>query len=64
MEAKKTFDAVAFVRKVRDANYEATKHMTPQQRVAWYRERARIAHNEYAELAQRKTDSKEPTLKE
>ena len=63
MEAKKTFDAVAFVRKVRDASYEATKDMTPQERVAWYRERARKAHNEFAELA-KKFVAKEPGRKE
>ncbi len=33
--AKKTFDCVAWTRKVRDEMYEETKHLSPDERLAW-----------------------------
>ena len=37
---KKKFDAVKMVREIRDKLHEETKHMTTQQRVAFYHKQA------------------------
>ncbi len=44
MDRKKTFDAVQMVRQIRDCHYEQTKDMTPEERVAFYREKAQRLH--------------------
>lgn len=36
MKTKKTFDAVAMVRAIRDHHYELTKSMTTEERAAFY----------------------------
>jgi len=38
--------AVEMVRSIRDAHYEVLKDLTPQERVAFYREKARALHDE------------------
>ena len=48
---KKAFDAVEMVRRIRDAHYEQTKDMTPEERLAFYRERGRQAQVELEQLA-------------
>ncbi len=48
---KKAFDAVKMVRRIRDAHYEQTKDMTPEERLAFYRERGRQAQVELEQLA-------------
>ncbi len=53
MEKKKRFDAVAVVRKIRDAHYEQTKAMTAQERLAFYQEKGRKAQAEMEKLAKR-----------
>ena len=51
MEKKKSFDAVAMVRKIRDAHYEQTKDMTEEERLAFYREKGRLAQEELERYA-------------
>ena len=53
MEKKKSFDAVAMVRKIRDAHYEQTKDITEAERLAFYREKGRKAQEELERLASR-----------
>jgi hypothetical protein len=53
MGKKKRFDAVAMVRKIRDAHYEQTKAMTPEERLAFFQEEARKAQAELELLAKR-----------
>lgn len=48
---KKAFDAVEMVRRIRDAHYEQTKDMTPEERLAFYREKGREAQAELEQLA-------------
>ncbi len=43
---KKPFDAVETVRRIRDTHYEALKDATPEQRIQFYREKARRLHEE------------------
>lgn len=43
-QEKKTFDAVRMVREIRDQHYEETKDMTPDERIAFYREKAERLH--------------------
>ncbi len=38
------FHAVEFVRAIRDRNYRELKDKTPQERIAFYREKARQLH--------------------
>jgi hypothetical protein len=51
MEKEKSFDAVAMVRKIRDAHYEQTKDMTEEERLAFHREKGRKAQKELERLA-------------
>lgn len=37
-------DTIAMVRAIRDAHYEQLKNTTPEERIAFYRERARHLH--------------------
>ena len=41
---KKTFDTIAWVRKVRDRNYRLTKNMTVEEKIAFYRKGAETLH--------------------
>ena len=50
MEKRKSFDAVAMVRKIRDAHYQQTKDMTEQERWEFYHERGRVAQEELEKL--------------
>jgi len=43
---KKTFDAVAFTRQVRDAHHEQLKDATAEERIRFYQEKARQLHQE------------------
>jgi O-acetyl-ADP-ribose deacetylase (regulator of RNase III) len=43
---KKTFDAVAFTRQVRDAHHEQLKDATAEERLRFYQEKARRLHEE------------------
>ena len=43
---KKTFDAVAFTRHVRDAHHEQLKDATAEERIRFYQEKARQLHEE------------------
>ena len=40
---KKSLDAVAMVRKIRDTHYEQTKDMTEKERLAFYQEQGKQA---------------------
>lgn len=51
MKKEKRFDAVATVRKIRDAHYAQTKDMTEEERLAFYRESGEKAQRELARLA-------------
>jgi hypothetical protein len=53
-ETKKTVDAVAMTRHIRDRHYEATKNMTPEERQAYYREKGRSIHDQLVQQARRK----------
>ncbi len=46
MEKKKSFDALAMVRKIRDAHYEQFKGKSVEERLAFYREKSRALHAE------------------
>ena len=48
---KKNVDAVAMVRTIRDAHYERTKDMTPEERLSFYQERGQKAQEELERLA-------------
>lgn len=50
-QKKKTFDAVRMVREIRDQHYEETKDMTPDERIAFYREKAKRLHRRLDEEA-------------
>jgi len=50
-QKKKTFDAVRMVREIRDQHYEETKDMTTDERIAFYREKARALHQRLDEEA-------------
>jgi len=41
---QREFHAVAFVRAIRDRHYRELKGKTPQERIAFYREKARQLH--------------------
>ena len=49
---KKNVDAVAMVRTIRDAHYERTKDMTPEERLSFCQERGRKAQEELERLAE------------
>jgi hypothetical protein len=40
------FKAVEMVRSIRDAHYQTLERLTPQERIAFYREKARALHVE------------------
>lgn len=46
---KKTFDAVKMTREIRNAHYEQTKDMTTEERIAFYRKKAKKLHQELNE---------------
>lgn len=46
MKKKKAFDAVAFTRQVRDAHHEQLKDASPEERIRFYRDKARQLHEE------------------
>ena len=50
-QEKKTFDAVKMVREIRDQHYEETKKMSAEERIAFYREKARKLHRHLDEDA-------------
>jgi hypothetical protein len=43
---KKTFDAVAMTRRIRDAHAERLADATPEERIRFYREKAQRLHAE------------------
>ena len=43
---KKPFDAVAFTRQIRDQHHEQLKDASPEQRMQFYRDKARRLHEE------------------
>ena len=55
---KKAFDAVEMVRRIRDAHYEQTKDMTPEERLAFYREKGQKAQEKLERLAQERRAKK------
>ncbi len=55
---KKAFDAVEMVRRIRDAHYEQTKDMTPEERLAFYHEKGREAQAELEQLARERRAKK------
>jgi len=50
-QKKKTFDAVRMVREIRDQHYQKTKDMSTDERIAFYREKARALHQRLDEEA-------------
>lgn len=56
MEKKKSFDAVAMVRQIRDAHYEQLKDKSIEERLAFYREKSRALR---AELEKQRERTKE-----
>jgi hypothetical protein len=46
MSEKKSFDAVAFTRQIRDAHHEQVRDATPEERIHFYMEKARQLHEE------------------
>ena len=55
---KKAFDAVEMVRRIRDAHYEQTKDMTPEERLTFYRERGQKAQEKLERLARERRAKK------
>jgi len=51
MESKKSFDAVAMVRRIRDEHHEQTKSMSPEERLRHIRERGKRAQAEFEKRA-------------
>ena len=47
-------DTIAMVRAIRDRHYELLKNATPEERIAFYRERARQVHANLLTPEQRK----------
>jgi hypothetical protein len=45
---KTQFDAVAMTRRIRDEHYERLKDAPPDERIAFYREKARVLHERIA----------------
>ncbi|NKB71622.1 MAG: hypothetical protein GKR89_31495 [Candidatus Latescibacteria bacterium] len=52
MEKKKRFDAVRMVPQIRDTHYEQTKHMTKEERLAFYQEKGKQAQADLERLAE------------
>lgn len=52
MEKKKRFDAIRMVRQIRDTHYEQTKHMTKDERLAFYQEKGKQAQADLEKLAE------------
>ena len=50
-QEKRTFDAVKMMREIRDQHYEETKKMSAEERIAFYREKARKLHRHLDEDA-------------
>ena len=46
------------VRRIRDAHYEQTKDMTPEERLAFYHEKGREAQAELEQLAKKRRAKK------
>ncbi|HEX8245614.1 MAG TPA: hypothetical protein VF541_19030 [Longimicrobium sp.] len=40
----KTLDAVAMTRRIREAHYEQLRHVTAEEKIRFYREKARRVH--------------------
>jgi hypothetical protein len=53
---KKNFDAIKMVRGIRDAHYEQTKNMTPQERLTFYRDKGQEAQEMLKRLVHSKSD--------
>ncbi len=53
MEKRKRFDAVRMVRQIRDTHYEQTKHLTKEERLAFYQEKGKQAQANLERLAER-----------
>jgi hypothetical protein len=43
---KKPFDTIAFTRQIRDQHHEQLKDATPEERIQFYRDKARQLHEE------------------
>ena len=43
MEKRKRIDAIRMVRQIRDTHYEQTKHMTKEERLAFYQKKGKQA---------------------
>jgi hypothetical protein len=54
METKETnIDAVAMTRRIRDAHHERLKNTTPEERIRFFREKARRVHASVSSLLSR-----------
>ena len=47
---------IEVIRRIRDAQYEATKDLTPEQREQYYREKAEAAFKEAREISKSRID--------
>jgi hypothetical protein len=54
---KKTFDAVAITRRIRDAHAEQLAGATPEERIRFYREKAQRLHAELGHERPQSPDS-------
>lgn len=50
----KTFDAVEMTRRIRDRHFEDTREMTPENRLAYYRQKGREIHDRLVRQAHRR----------
>jgi hypothetical protein len=50
--------AIQMVRTIRDAHYEKLKGRSPQEKIAFFREKARALHNELTEEAHQASTSR------
>jgi hypothetical protein len=52
MEKRKRIDAIRMVRQIRDTHYEQTKHMTKEERLAFYQKKGKQAQANLERLAE------------
>ncbi len=59
MEEKKTIEAVAMVRRIRDAHYEQLKDKSVEERLAFYREKSKALRAEIGEFEKHRESTDE-----
>ena len=58
----KTFDCVAMKRRAQERIYEETRHMTPEEKIAYYNRIGAVARNRQAELRSKLNQAPQPAV--